>query len=63
MSDHAPASEPIIVATATVACDGDSGQGLGHPRIFLSFGHETTVVCPYCSRAYRLAEGAKAGGH
>ncbi len=51
------------VDTAVVACDGGN-CGLGHPRVFLAFGPERRVVCPYCSRTYVLAEGAKAGaGH
>ncbi len=51
------------VDTAVVACDGGNG-GLGHPRVFLALGPERSVVCPYCSRTYVLAEGAKAGaGH
>lgn len=59
----APAPAEIqVVSTATIACDGGNGP-LGHPRVFLSFGAEREVVCPYCSRAYRLAEGAKAHGH
>jgi uncharacterized Zn-finger protein len=54
--------ETQVVDTATVACDGGVGA-LGHPRVFLHFGDERGVVCPYCSRTYVLAEGAKAHGH
>ncbi|MBC7953217.1 MAG: zinc-finger domain-containing protein [Rhodospirillaceae bacterium] len=54
--------ETQIVDTATVACDGGTGP-LGHPRVYLTFGHAREVVCPYCSRSYQLAEGAKAHGH
>lgn len=54
--------KPQVVETPVVACDGN-GPALGHPRVFLSFGPEKEVVCPYCSRRYQLAEGAKAHGH
>ncbi|MBC7905765.1 MAG: zinc-finger domain-containing protein [Rhodospirillaceae bacterium] len=54
--------ETQTVDAATVACDGGTGP-LGHPRVYLTFGHAREVVCPYCSRSYQLAEGAKAHGH
>ena len=59
------AAKPDIqtVDSPVVACDGGHA-GLGHPRVFLAFGAERSIVCPYCSRTYVLAEGAKAGhGH
>lgn len=58
----APKFETLTVDTPTVACDGGNG-GLGHPRVFLHFGDQPEVVCPYCSRTYVLAEGAKKHGH
>ncbi len=61
-----PVSAPAEVQTVdtpVVACDGGNGA-LGHPRVFLTFGAERQLVCPYCSRTFVLAEGAKAGhGH
>lgn len=57
-----PVADVQVVTTATVACDGGVGP-LGHPRVFLHFGDKSEVVCPYCSRGYKLAEGAKAHGH
>lgn len=57
------ASETITVKTATVACDGGGGP-LGHPMIYLTFGKEREICCPYCSRRYKLADGAPAdNGH
>ncbi|HSV28293.1 MAG TPA: zinc-finger domain-containing protein [Candidatus Omnitrophota bacterium] len=53
-------TEPQVVHATTVACDGN-GPALGHPRVFLSFGNDHEIVCPYCSRRFVLAEGAK--GH
>ncbi len=49
------------VDTAVVACDGGNA-GLGHPRVFLTLGADGRAVCPYCSRVFVLAAGAKAGG-
>ena len=54
--------ETQVVDTPTVACDGGTGA-LGHPRVFLHFGDAREISCPYCSRSYQLAEGAKAHGH
>lgn len=56
--------EIIEVEKTTVACDGDAGAS-GHPRVFLTLkqdeGYE--VVCPYCSKHFKLKEGAHVGGH
>ncbi|WP_037299551.1 zinc-finger domain-containing protein [Rubritepida flocculans] len=63
--------EVILVETRSVRCDGtpaaalrgaagnpDGGGGaLGHPAIFLRIERQQ-VTCPYCSRTYRLKEGA-----
>jgi uncharacterized Zn-finger protein len=39
-----------------VRCDGGGGA-LGHPSIFMRIEGEQ-VTCPYCSRTYRLKDGA-----
>lgn len=49
--------EVIAVDTDRVACDGGGGA-LGHPKVYLSLGAEGHVECPYCSRLYKLREGA-----
>ena len=55
-------TETIQVHDRTVACDGGDGP-LGHPRVFLYIDQQS-VMCPYCSRLYVLADGAgRAGGH
>ena len=54
--------EVITVDTDRVACDGGGGA-LGHPKIFLNLGTDGHVECPYCSRLYKLREGAQAGAH
>ena len=47
----------ITVDTDRVACDGGGGA-LGHPKVYLNLGPEGHVECPYCSRLYKLREGA-----
>jgi uncharacterized Zn-finger protein len=48
----------VTVTTATVSCEGN-GPVTGHPKVYLTFKPgEEDIVCPYCSRAFRLAEGA-----
>ena len=34
-----------------VSCDGGGGA-LGHPLIWLTFGQDGTVTCPYCSKTF-----------
>ena len=51
-----PEIETIEVESKRVGCDG--GGTLGHPLVYLEMGEKTQVVCPYCSRTYRLKEGA-----
>lgn len=55
--------EIVTVTTSTVACDGKD-PALGHPRVFLTFKPgQNEIVCPYCSRTFVLAAGAKVGAH
>ena len=54
--------ETIEVTSRTVACDGGGGP-LGHPKVFLTIAEdEDHVVCPYCSRTYKLV-AESADGH
>jgi uncharacterized Zn-finger protein len=53
------APETIEVETSRVSCDGIGG-GLGHPRVYLEMGDETSVECPYCDRRFVLKHGAGA---
>lgn len=58
-----PSEDEIIrVRTPVVHCDGGGGP-LGHPTVYLHIGADGTVVCPYCSRRFALADGVKAEGH
>jgi uncharacterized Zn-finger protein len=54
--------EIITVDTDRVACDGGGGA-LGHPKVYLNLGKDGRVECPYCSRLYKLREGAKPHEH
>jgi hypothetical protein len=51
------APETIEVETSRVSCDGIGGA-LGHPRVYLEMGDETSVECPYCDRRFVLKDGA-----
>jgi len=53
--------EVLLVETRSVGCDGGGGA-LGHPLIYMRI-EETQVTCPYCSRTYRLKEGAGDDGN
>lgn len=48
--------EVLLVEQRAVSCDGGPGA-LGHPLIWMRI-EDHQVTCPYCSRTYRLAEGA-----
>ena len=56
--------EIIEVETSSVACDGGVGVA-GHPRVYLSLKQEDAyeVVCPYCSKHFKLKEGVSLHGH
>jgi uncharacterized Zn-finger protein len=54
--------DPIYVETATAECDGGDGS-LGHPRVTLEVAGAGQAMCPYCSRHFILAEGARVAAH
>jgi len=55
--------EIIIVEQSSVSCDGGGGS-LGHPKVYLQMDESGETVCPYCSRTYKLAQGAtQSAGH
>jgi uncharacterized Zn-finger protein len=54
--------EVIKAVGPRVACNGGGGA-LGHPRVFLAFGPDHRVVCPYCSRVYVQDDSAREPGH
>ena len=59
-----PAPEIEIVTSWKISCDGDEALALGHPRVWLTIGHDTGwVECGYCDRKYVLKAGAEAHDH
>ena len=42
-----------FVRSKKVSCDGGGGT-LGHPKVYLEMGNENEIVCPYCSKLFRL---------
>jgi uncharacterized Zn-finger protein len=58
-------TEPFDVATVAVpevACQGVPGEE-GHPLIYMTFGEEPEIMCPYCSRRFRRADALSPGPH
>ena len=56
-------NDDIVMVTSTrVMCEG-SGGALGHPRIYLDMGGETSVRCKYCDRLFKLDANAVQGDH
>ena len=63
---NSPLDPPEVfeVDSELVACDGNGGSSLGHPRVFLNMEGKGQIDCPYCDRRFVLKAGAKAsGGH
>ena len=49
----------VTVTTSSVSCEGNSPV-TGHPKVYLTFKPGSDeIVCPYCSRTFRLAAGAQ----
>ena len=50
--------ETLYVNSKKVICqgknqsEGNSGQSLGHPTIYLDMGDDNSVTCPYCSKCF-----------
>ncbi len=56
-------NDDIVMVTSTrVMCEG-SGGALGHPRVYLDMGSETSVTCKYCDRLFKLDPHAVPSGH
>jgi uncharacterized Zn-finger protein len=56
-TQNTQAFEVIDVATPRPVCNGGGGP-LGHPKVYLAMGSQRQIVCPYCSRTFRLVSGA-----
>ena len=42
-----------LVSFKKVSCSGPDGP-LGHPKVYLDIGDNESVVCPYCSKIFKL---------
>ena len=42
-----------LVEYKKVSCQGIDGP-LGHPKVYLDMGDKDFVVCPYCSKIFKL---------
>jgi len=60
--DNLDGDDVVIVQSTRVMCEG-SGGALGHPRIFMDMGAETSVRCKYCDRVFVLDPNAASVGH
>ena len=47
-------SDIEFVQSKKVTCDGGGGA-LGHPKVYLEMGDENEIVCPYCSKLFKIA--------
>ncbi len=56
------AQTPHLSATKRVMCEG-SGGALGHPRVYMDMGDETSVTCKYCDRVFTLDPNAAPSDH
>ncbi len=46
-------SDIEFVQSKKVICDGGGGA-LGHPKVYLEMGDENEIVCPYCSKLFKI---------
>ncbi len=46
-------SDIEFVKSKKVSCDGGGGV-LGHPKVYLEMGDKDEIVCPYCSKLFRI---------
>ena len=42
-----------FVKSKKVVCDGGGGT-LGHPKVYLDMGDENEIICPYCSKLFKI---------
>ena len=42
-----------FVNSKKVSCDGGGGA-LGHPKVYLEMGDKNEIVCPYCSKLFKI---------
>ena len=57
MSTDQDAPEVEEVTVTRISCDGGGGA-LGHPKVWMTIGHEGWVECGYCDKRFVLGDGA-----
>ncbi|PHR60999.1 MAG: zinc-finger domain-containing protein [Robiginitomaculum sp.] len=45
--------ETVTVSEHRVSCDGGGGA-LGHPKVYMEMGQESSVRCKYCDKVFEL---------
>lgn len=59
-----PAPQTRTVTQWRVACDGDDGAGLGHPRVWLAISPITGFAdCGYCDARFVIDRDHAHGDH
>ena len=48
-----PNDDIVTVTQHRVSCDGGGGA-LGHPKVFMDMGQDTSVRCKYCDKLFVL---------
>ena len=48
-------SDIEFVKSKKVSCDGGGGV-LGHPKVYLEMGDQNEIICPYCSKLFRITQ-------
>ena len=46
-------SDIEFVKLKKVSCDGGGGA-LGHPKVYLEMGDDNEIICPYCSKLFKI---------
>ena len=50
--------EVVLVNEKKVSCSGGKGSSK-HPLIYLNMGNKDHVVCPYCSKYFKIKSDQK----
>jgi uncharacterized Zn-finger protein len=43
----------VFVEQTHVFCDGGDNEE-GHPKVYLEISNGSSIICPYCSKEFRL---------
>jgi uncharacterized Zn-finger protein len=48
----------VFVEQTHVFCDGGDNEE-GHPKVYLEISNGSSIICPYCSKEFRLKKTNK----